>query len=118
MKLFFCSRTFSALLLAVLFGTQAAQAGPVSLFLLVDPPTTAGAGIASAGGFALTSTRSGAGTWQLYAVDEATGSFGIAQVNAALTGTIPLVNNRATQTLYDTSPDDTGFKAGLTLLRS
>jgi hypothetical protein len=109
-------RTFLALV-AVLGMATVANAGPMSLFLIVDPATTAFAGVPAVAGQATSSTRSGAGTWQLYAADEGTGSFGIAQVQAALTGTIPAISNRLTQTTYDTSADS-GFKAGLTLLRS
>jgi len=109
-------RTFLATI-AVLSLAATASAGPVSLFLIVDPATTAFARVSAVANQPTASTRSGAGTWQLYAVDEAQGSFGIAQVQAALTGTVPAISNRLTQTTYDTA-DDSGFKAGLTLLRS
>jgi len=104
-------------LLIILLTSAASFAGTIELYLVIDPATTAGAGVPPAGGFGVTSTRSGAGTWQLYVVDEAQGSFGIAQVQAKLNGIIPAINNRLTQTIYDTA-DDTGFKAGFTLLRS
>jgi len=109
-------RTFLAMV-AVVGLAATANAGTVSLYLVVDPASTAGAGVPAAGTFSVTSNRTGAGTWQLYAVDDATGSAGIAQIKAALIGTLPAINNRMTQTLYDTDAD-TGFKAGLTLLRS
>ncbi len=105
------------LLLAALFASRVSYAGSVDLFLITDPPTTAFVGVPPAGGFSGTSTRSGAGTWHLFALDDADGSFGIAQVKAQLIGTLPAINNRLTQTLYDTV-DDVGFKAGFTLLRS
>jgi PEP-CTERM motif-containing protein len=109
-------RTFLATV-AMLGLAATANAGSVYLYMVVDPATTAGAGVPAAGGFSITSTRSGAGTWHLFAVDDADGSSGIAQVKASLIGTVPVITNRLTQTLYDTA-DDTGFKAGLTLLRS
>ncbi len=121
MKLTSCTRAavacVSCTLLLTLFAAQASFAGVISLFLVVDPATTAGAGVPAAGGFSVTSNRSGPGTWHLFAVDEADGSFGIAQIQAKLTGTVPVISNRITQTMYDTA-DDGGFKAGLTLLRS
>jgi hypothetical protein len=89
----------------------------VALILAVDPPSTAFAGIPAAGGFSGTSNRSGPGTWHLYVADNADGSFGIAQVKVAMTGTLPSINNRLTQTTYDTAAS-TGNKAGFTLLRS
>src|SRR5262249_6274598 len=94
-----------------------AYAGNMYLYMVVDPATTAGAGVAASGSFSVQSNRSGSGTWQLYAVDDIAGSFGIAQVKAQLTGTTPIITNRVTQTLYDTD-DDSGDKAGFTLLRS
>jgi hypothetical protein len=108
---------FVSSILSVAFGIATANAGPVSLYLIVDPATTAFAGVPAVAGQSTTSTRSGAGTFQVYAVDEATGSFGLAQVQAALSGGVLQINNRNTQTNYDTA-DDSGFKAGLTLLRS
>jgi hypothetical protein len=109
-------RTFLATI-AVLGMAAAANAGQVSLYLVIDPATTAFASVPSIAGQAVTSNRSGAGTWQAYAVDDADGSFGLAQVQLALNGTVPAISNRNTQTNYDTA-DDSGFKAGLTLLRS
>jgi hypothetical protein len=108
-------RSFFAVI-AVLGLAATANAGAMHLYLKVDPATTAGAGIPAAGGFNITSTRSGAGTWHLYAVDDVDGSFGIAQVKAQMVGATH-ISNRNTQTLYDTA-SDVGFKAGLTLLRS
>jgi hypothetical protein len=109
-------RTFLATI-AMLGLATVANAGTVSLYLIVDPASTAFAGVSAVAGQTTSSTRSGAGTWQAYAVDEATGSFGLAQVQLALNGTVPAINNRLTQTQYDTA-DDSGFKAGMTLLRS
>jgi hypothetical protein len=107
----------TCLFLATLFASQASEAGQVSLFLTIDPATTAGYGVLPAGGFSVSSNRSGPGTWHLFAIDDATNSFGIAQVKAQLIGTVPAINNRLTQTRYDTD-DNSGFKAGFTLLRS
>jgi hypothetical protein len=70
--------------LATAFAADAAQAGPVYVYLVVDPSTTAGAGVPASGGFAVTSTRSGVGTWHLYAVDDIIGSFGIRNYSVTL----------------------------------
>jgi len=109
-------RTFLAMV-AVLGMAVTANAGSVSLYLIVDPAATAFAGVAPVAGLSTASNKSGAGTWQLYAVDEASGSVGIAQVKAQFLAAPTSIINRITQAGYDTA-DDSGFKAGLTLLRS
>jgi len=77
-----------------------ANAGSMYAYLVVDPSTTAGAGIVpivnpGGGTMAVTSTRSGANTWHLYAVDDVDSSFGIKTYNIKLNGTIPAINNRS-----------------------
>jgi len=74
----------------------AAQAGPMFVYLVVDPTTTAGAAVPGAGGFSVTSSKNGAGTFQLYAVDDVTGSFGIKSYQVKLNGTIQTLLNRTT----------------------
>lgn len=104
---------FTALVLACSFGANAALAGPLYVFLVVDPATTAGAGVASSNDFSVTSTRSGVGTWHLYAVDDLPDSFGIRSFNIKLNpgqeGTIPIMCNRSPNTRWD---DDPTFGSG------
>jgi hypothetical protein len=72
-----------------------ANAGSMYIFTVIDPPTTAGYLIAPANGMTVSSTKSGAGTFQLYAVDNVTGSFGIKSYQVKLNGTITTFLNRA-----------------------
>ena len=96
--------------LAVLALAVTAQAGPVYLYLAVDPATTAGAGVAtiaradSTGTFSVTSNKSGPGTFHLYALDSGTNSFGIAYFSIALGGGVvpSSVLNRSPITSFDT----------------
>lgn len=116
--------------LAVLALAVTAQAGPVYLYLAVDPATTAGAGIAtvprdfSTGTFSVTSNKSGPGSFHLYALDDSTGSFGIAFFSVKLNGAITAgsLQNRSPNAAYDTLDADTnstgqsgsaGFSDGL-----
>jgi hypothetical protein len=90
------------------FGACAAQAGPAYMFLVVDPATTAGAGIPGSSGFSVTSNQSGAGTWHLYAADALSDSYGIRSFNIKLNpgdgGTIPIVTSRSPLTNWDDNP--------------
>jgi hypothetical protein len=93
----------------------------VYMFLVVDPATTAGAGVPSSDGFNVKSTRSGSGTWHLYAVDDLADSYGIRSFNIKLDpgegGAISGVSNRSPSTSWDdnltfgsgTGPFCTGF---------
>jgi hypothetical protein len=60
---------------------------------VLDPTTTAGAGVASiprtssTGSFTVTSSLSGPGKWHLYALDDVTGSFGLAGFSVPVGGT-------------------------------
>jgi hypothetical protein len=99
--------------MAVLAMSAAANAGTVYTYLVIDPATTAGAGIAPiAGGGAsmiVSSSKSGAGTFHLYAVDDADGSAGLrsffVKINAAAGGTVTGVLNRSTTGTWDTEPN-------------
>jgi hypothetical protein len=99
---------FAALFLAFSFTAITAHAGAVYTFLVIDPATTAGAGVDTSSGFSVTSTRSGAGTWHLYAVDDLDSSFGIRSFNVKLSpgegGSITTVCNRTPNTSYATGP--------------
>lgn len=96
-------RTFLATM-AVLAMAASANAGSIYTWLVVDPATTAGAGVAAQSGFNVSSTRSGVGTWHLYAVDDADGSSGIRSFFVKLNGTTPAINNRSPVTQYDDDP--------------
>jgi hypothetical protein len=73
-----------------------AQAGPMYVYVVADPQSTAGAGVAAVNTMTVTSTKSGAGTFHVYAVDDVTGSFGIKSYNIKLNGVITTFLNRAT----------------------
>jgi len=89
------------------------------VYLVVDPATTAGAGVPLSNTLSVTSSRSGAGTWHLYAVDDQTNEFGIRSYNVALTGTVPAVNHRSPNDgAWDTATSDGPFAAGFNDLRS
>lgn len=80
-----------------LFGmAAAAQAGPMFVYIVVDPTTTAGAGVPGAGGFSVTSSKSGAGKFQVYAVDDIAGSNGIKSYQVKINGTLTSLLNRTT----------------------
>src|SRR6185503_18932740 len=72
----------------------------------------------AAGSFNVTSTRSGAGTWHLYALDDITGSQGLKNYQVVLNGTIPVITHRSPTTGWN-DVDETGpFSAGFNDLRS
>jgi hypothetical protein len=115
-------RTFFATM-ALLALAATANAGPMFVYLVTDPATTAGAGIPSVNGLAPTSSRSGAGTWHLYAVDDSTTDFGIRNYQIAITpaagGTVPAINHRSpNDAAWDTATNDGPFAAGFNDLRS
>jgi hypothetical protein len=83
------------LLLAAGFAQQAAHAGPMFIYMFVNPVSTAGAGVPAANGMTVSSSKSGSGTFQLYAVDDVTGSFGIKSYQIKLNGTITTFLNRS-----------------------
>jgi hypothetical protein len=100
---------FACLVLAAVVDASATHAGTVYLNMVIDPPTTAGAGVPASSGFVVNSSRSGFGTWHLYAIDDAVGSAGIRSFFIKLNGTTPAINNRSPITQYD---DDATFGAG------
>jgi hypothetical protein len=87
------------------------------VLLVVDPPTTAGAGIPASGGLDITSTKSGPGSFHLYAVDDVAGSFGIGSYSVKLTGALTSLNNRSPFALWDDA-DVNSYVAGFGLLRT
>jgi hypothetical protein len=78
-----------------------ANAGPMFIYMFVDPVSTAGAGVPAASGMTVTSSKSGVGTFQLYAVDDVTGSFGIKSYQIKLNGTITTFFNRSPNGLWN-----------------
>ena len=114
MTIIFLRRAGLAVLLLALFGTNRATAGPVYLYMTIDPPTTAGFGVPtvpranSTGTFSVTSNKSGPGTFHLYALDSGTNSFGIAYFSIALSGTLSSVFNRSPIAAFDTLDDQGG----------
>jgi hypothetical protein len=82
--------------------------GNVYVAFVVDPPTTAFSGVPTADGFTGTSTRSGPGTWHLYAVDDVPNTFGIKNIYLKISpgpgGTVPSIQNRLPLTSWDDSP--------------
>jgi hypothetical protein len=83
----------------------------VLVYLLVDPPTTAGGGA--------TSTRSGAGTWHLYTVDDSPANFGIStyEVKVSATSGTLTANTRSPLTNFDDG-NSNFVSAGFSVLRS
>jgi len=98
-------RTFLAGI-AVLALAVTANAGQMYVVGVLDPTTTAGAGIApinranSTGTFTVTSSLSGAGRWHLYALDDVTGSFGLAGFSVPVGGTATGHLNRSTTATF------------------
>jgi hypothetical protein len=79
------------------------------LAVLVDPPSVAGGGA--------TSTRSGAGTFQIFAVDDNAGTGGIATYQITMGPAVTASNNRSpVTTIMDANGDNQS--AGFNLLRS
>jgi hypothetical protein len=112
--------TFAAtVLLAAVFAVPGAHAGPMYVYLNIDPPTTAGFGVPTVNGLGVSSSRSGVGTWHLYAADDSSADFGIRNYNISLTGTIPALNHRSpNDAAWDTALNDGPFAAGFNDLRS
>src|SRR4051794_5941056 len=94
-RIYRCSIALSAFLITT-SGAANAHAGPMFVYLVVDPTTTAGAGVPAVNSMTVTSSRSGAGSWHLYAVDDSTTDFGIRNYSITLSpgagGSIPAIN--------------------------
>jgi hypothetical protein len=113
-------RTLFAIM-AVLAMSATANAGTVYAWLVIDPATTAGAGIpvvaAAGSNLAVNSSRSGAGSWHLFAVDDADASAGIRSFSVKLNGTISSVLNRSPTTSWNDA-DDVASNAGFSDVRT
>jgi hypothetical protein len=99
-KIFFAG--FATLVLA-----SSANAS-VIVGLLLNPASTAGGGA--------TSTRSGVGSWQLYALDDSSTDFGISSYNIAMSGTTAVNHRSPVSTINDVNGDPQ--TAGFNLLRT
>jgi len=81
----------------------------VIIGMTVNPTTTAGANS--------NSSRSGVGTFHIYAIDNTPGSSGISSFDVTLASTAPMAaNNRAPKTSYDADDQGTAVGAGFNLL--
>jgi hypothetical protein len=80
----------------------------VILLPLLNPSSTAGGGA--------TSTRSGNGSWQLYALDDSSTDFGISSYNITMSGTTAINHRSPVSTVTDTDGDPQ--TAGFNLLRT
>jgi hypothetical protein len=88
--------------------TNAAGAS-VIVGLLLNPTSTAGSGA--------NSTKSGAGTFHIYAVDDNVGTFGISSYSLTMGPMVTSSNNRSpVTTIQDGGGDD--WSAGFNLLRT
>jgi len=94
--------------MAVLAMSATANAGSIYTWLVVDPPTTAGAGVAAVSGagqnMVVNSSRTGVGSFHVYAVDDADNSSGLRSFFVKLNGTVSGVLNRSPLANYDTEP--------------
>jgi hypothetical protein len=81
------------------------------VFVVQDPATTAGAGVAADSGMTVTSTRSGPGTWHLYAVDDGLTTFGIKNYSVTLAGHTAINHRSPVGTYLDENgdPQNAGF---------
>ena len=93
--------------LAALVMANSANAG-IIVGLLLNPASTAGGGA--------TSTRSGNGSWQLYALDDTSADFGISSYNVTMSGTTAINHRSPVSTINDTNGDPQ--TAGFNLLRT
>lgn len=110
-------RRISLAAMAVLAMAATANAGSIYTWLVIDPPTTAGAGVSLTNTFGVTSSRSGAGTYHLYAVDDADNSSGIRSYLVKVNNSTAS-NNRSPVTGYDTLTQDGPFTAGFNAPRT
>jgi len=94
-----------------------AQAGPMYLYIVTDPGSTAGAGVAPVSGMSVSSSKTGGGTFQVYAVDDVTGSFGIKSYNIKINGVLTSLLNRSPSGSW-TDVDDVSSPEGFNDVRT
>lgn len=106
------------ILLVTALGVCTADAGPMYIFLYIDPPTTAGAGIPASNGMTVTSSKAGPGTFHLYIGDTVTGSFGIKSYNIKLTSTLTSFINRSPNGNWNDAGETGPFAEGFNDVRT
>jgi hypothetical protein len=89
----------------------------VILSLVIDPPTEADAFVAPQGGFLPTSSKSGPGTYHLFALDTTVGSFGISSYDIRLANTVTNLH-RSPTTAWNDADENGPYNAGFSLLRT
>src|SRR3954451_15840849 len=119
----FCLMHFIAclqfgILLITALDVRTADAGPMYIFLYIDPPTTAGAGIPASNGMTINRSKAGPGTFHLFVGDTVTGSFGIKVYNIKLTGTLTTFLNRAPNGLWNDAGETGPFAEGFNDIRA
>jgi hypothetical protein len=107
--------TFATLIAAALLAANAKAA--MVFDLVIDPASTAFSGVGPDNGFAGTSSRTGAGTFHIYALDDTAGSLGIANYSVGLLGTITALNHRS-PTTNGSDVNGDNFGAGFHLGRT
>jgi hypothetical protein len=108
---------FACLFATALFAASANAA--IILDLVIDPPTDADSGIppVGPGNHVVTSTRTGAGNWHLYAYDNTDGSLGISSYNITVNNTLTNLH-RSSVTNWNDADENGPFAAGFNLLRT
>src|SRR5436190_58865 len=103
-----------AIFSCVVLSASSVARGQVYLFLVVDPPTTAGSGVAPAGGFTVTSSKSGAGSFHLFAVDDVDGSYGMSVFRVKLNGSFSATTllNRSSWSSWDDVDNNGPYREG------
>ena len=104
------NRSIAALTIALALSLATVRDAPAAVIFAwsVNPTTTAGGGA--------TSTRSGIGTWQLYALDTDASSFGISSYNISMDNTTAINHRAPVTTINDQNGDPQ--TAGFNLLRT
>jgi hypothetical protein len=87
------------------------------VFLVIDPTTTAGSGIPASNGMVVDSTKSGPGSFHLFAVDDVTGSFGIKSYQVKINGTLTSFVNRSPFGLWNDAGSNGPFAEGFNDVR-
>jgi hypothetical protein len=94
-----------------------AEAGNMFIYVVADPGSTAGAGVNAVNGMTVTSSKTGGGTFQLYAVDD-TGNFGIKSYNVKLNGVIATFINRSSVGSWNDADQTGPFPEGMNDIRT
>jgi len=95
-----------------------AQAGSMYVYVVADPATTAGAGVPVQSGMSVSSSKTGGGTFQVYAVDDVDNSFGLKVFNVKLNGTITAFLNRSPSGAWNDADAAGPFNQGFNDIRT